>query len=242
MRKDVIVRDYSQSYINGVVNMKEKTNMLCGKMMDVEDEIRISYNYTVGDLTNVNTASSSHNVSYNFIKEKAITKLILDPSQTTLDNANLTKWIFELDTKYLLREYLYNEIYTNNPHSAFRDIRATDVPGGKINKSCYDYIDKNVMSRYQLKDFILWTSYFELKLGSVPGSGSNILNPEIKLLKQTPVFSFNAIPMVADVDSQKETVAMKPYNDGLVEISYKQKKSSQYYTFIWYYDAVFVKI
>lgn len=242
MRKDVIVRDYSQSYINGVVNMKEKTNMLCGKMMDIEDEIRISYNYTVGDLTNVNTASSSHNVSYNFIKQKAIKNLILDPTQSVLDKSNLTKWIFELDSNYLLREYLYNEIYTNNPHSPFREIRATDVSGGKINKSCYNYIDKNIISRYQLKEFILWTSYFELKLGSVPGSGSNILNPEIKLLYQTPTYSFNAIPMVADVDSQKETVAMKPYNDGLVEISYKQKKSSQYYTFIWYYDAVYTKI
>lgn len=242
MRRDTIVRDYFQSYVNGVVNMREKTNLLCGKMMDIEDEIRISYNYTAQDLTNVNTTSSSHNVSYNFIKQKAITKMAVDSSQSPLDNVNLTKWIFELDSKYLLREYLYNEIYTNNPHSPFREIRATDIAGGKINKSCYDYIDKNILSRYQLKEIILWASYFELKLGSVPGSGSNILNPEIKLLYQTPVYSFNAIPQVVDVDSQKETIAMKPYNDGLVEINYKQKKSSQYYTFIWYYDAVFEKI
>lgn len=242
MRKDTIVRDYSQLFINGVVNMREKTNMLSGKMMDIEDEIRVSYNYTVEDLSNINTASSSNNVSYNFIKQKAIKNLMLDPSQTSIDKSNLTKWIFELDTTYLLREFLYNEIYTNNPHSSFRDIRPGDLQGNKISKACYDYIDKNVISRYRLKDFILWTSYYELKLGSVPGSGSNILNPEIKLLYQTPVYSFNAIPGIANPDTEKETVAMKPYNDGLVEISYKQKKSSQYHTFIWYYDAVFEKI
>ncbi len=242
MRKDTIVRDYLQSNVNGVVNMHEKTNLLCGKMMDIEDEIRISYNYTSEDLANINTTSSSHNVSYNFIKQKAIKKLYPDSSQSPLDNVNLTKWIFELDSKYLLREYLYNEIYTNNPHSPFRQIRTTDVPGGKINTLCYDYIDKNILSRYQLKEIVLWVSYFELKLGSVPGSGSNILNPEIKLLYQTPVYSFNAIPMVSNPDSQKETVSIKPYNDGLVEINYKQKKSSQYYTFIWYYDAVYQKI
>jgi hypothetical protein len=242
MRKDTIVRDFAQLPINGIVNMREKTNMLCGKMMDIEDEIRISYNYTVADLSNLNAASSSNNVSYNFIKEQAIKRLYLDPSQSQIDNINLSKWIFELDTKFLLREYLYNEIYTNNPHSPFREIRAADINGGKINKLCYDYIDFNILSRYRLKDFILWTSYHELKLGSVPGSGSNILNPEIKLLYQKPVYSFNAIPSISDVDSQKETVATKPYNDGLVEIVYKQKKSSQYYTFIWYYDAVFERI
>lgn len=242
MRKDTIVRDYVQVPVTGINNMQEKTNMLCGKMMDVEDLIRISYNYTIADLTNFNTTNSSHNVSYNFVKQNAIKKLYLDPTQNTLDKNNLSKWIFELDTNYLLREYLYNEIYTNNPHSPFKLIRPEDLPNKKVNQMCYDYIDKNILSRYRLKEFILWTSYFELKLGSVPGTGTNTLNPELKLLYQTPIYSYTAIPAIEPVDSQKKTVATKPYTDGMYEISYKQEKSSQYYTFTWYYDAIFERI
>lgn len=263
MKKDSIVKDYINVPISGVYNMKEKSNMLCSKMMDIEDIVRISYNFTPGDIMDINnvstltadtiiSTSSLLDISHTFAKEKAIKTLYLDKSQTKLDSDTLTKWIFEFDSKFLLREYLYNEIYTLNPQSPFRQIPILNIPGNKINKLCYDYIDKNIMDRYRLKEFILWTAYFELKSNTVPGTGSDtILNPTINLLYKTPVFSFNAIPNTGsgtssttqtDIDKQKETIALKQYNDGLYEISYKQKKSSQYYTFLYYYDAIFERI
>lgn len=258
MKKSSIVDDYNNLPVSGVYNMQEKANMLVSKMMDIEDVVRVSYNFTPGDLDTLLTvanrpiADSLYNISHSFAKEKAIKTLHLDKSQTTLDSNNLSKWVFEFDSKFLLREYLYNEIYTLNPQSPFRLIPTNDIPGGKINKLCYDYIDKNIMDRYRLKDFILWTTFHELKDNIVPGTGTDpILNPQIKLLYQTPVYSFNAIPNVGsgtssatqpDIDKQKETIHMKQYNDGLYEINYKQKKSSQYYTFLWYYDAIYERI
>lgn len=263
MKKDSIVNDYINVPVSGVYNMKEKSNMLCSKMMDIEDVVRISYNFTPGDIMDINGittltpdkiihTNSLVDISHTFAKEKAITSLILDKSQTKLDSDTLTKWVFEFDSKFLLREYLYNEIYTLNPQSPFREIPILDIPGNKINKLCYDYIDKNIMDRYRLKDFILWTVYFELKNNTVPGTGSDPnINPTINLLYRTPVFSFNAIPNIGSttssttqsvIDKQKETIALKQYNDGLYEVSYKQKKSSQYYTYLWYYDAIYERI
>jgi len=263
MKKDSIVKDYINVPVSGVYNMKEKSNMLCSKMMDIEDVVRVSYNFTPGDIMDVSGNStltpnttiitnSLLDISHTFAKEKAIKTLYLDKSQIKLDSDTLTKWVFEFDSKYLLREYLYNEIYTLNPQSPFREIPIQDIPGNKINKLCYDYIDKNIMDRYRLKDFILWTTYFELKNNTVPGTGSDpILNPVITLLYKTPVFSFNAIPNIgsatssttqSNIDKQKETIALKQYNDGLYEVSYKQRKSSQYYTYLWYYDAIYERI
>lgn len=258
MKKNSIVRDYTNIPVSGVYNMQEKANMLCSKMMDIEDEVRISYNFTPSDLSLLSSpttrpfADSLYNTSNSFAKFKAVKSLYLDKSQTELDSNALSKWIFEFDSKYLLREYLYNEIYTLNPQSPFRQIPVKDVPGDKLGKLCYDYIDKNILDRYRLKDFILWTAYHELKNNTVPGTGSDpILNPQIKLLYKTPVYSFNAIPNIGtgtsystqpDIDKQKETISMKQYNDGLYEINYKQTKSSQYYTFLWYYDAIFERI
>jgi len=258
MKKNAIVKDYKNLPVSGINNMKEKANMLCSKMMDIEDVVRISYNFTPGDLDTLLTVSrrpeaeSLLNISHSFAKERAIKSLHLDKSQSQLDSNNLSKWVFEFDSLYLLREYLYNEIYTLNPQSPFRQIPIRDVNGGKISKMCYDYIDKNILDRYRLKDFILWTTYHELKNNVVPGTGTDpVLNPEIKLLYQTPVYSFNAIPNIGsgtssttqpDIDKQKETVSLKQYNDGMYEVYYKQKKSSQYYAFLWYYDAIFERI
>lgn len=260
MKKESIVKDYKNVPVSGVYNMKEKSNFLCSKMMDIEDTIRISYNFTSSNIQDTLTLApgplaiqkvflkSLLNISHSFIKQDAIKSLHVEKSQTELDSNNLTKWIFEFDSKRLLREYLYNEIYTLNPQSPFKLIPTNDIPGNKINTLCYDYIDKNIMDRYRLKEFILWTSYFQLKDNTVPGTGSDpVLNPVINLLYRTPVYSINALPNInstvqADIDKQKETVALKEYNDGVYEISYKQTKSSQYYTFLWYYDVIFEKI
>ena len=250
MRKEAIVREYSQLPVSGVFNMHEKANFLCGKMMDIEDQVRVSYNFTSADVGDLNTnptqnsyVSSLNSVSSGFIKQRAIRSLTENKTQSATDRTNLTKWIFEFDSNFLLREYLYNEIYTLNPDSPFKQIPLSATPNNKTNTLCLEYIDKNIIDRYKLKEFILWTSYFELKNGTVPGTGTDPnLNPEIKLLYKTPVYSFNAIPNVSAPDSQKEPVALKQYNDGLYEISYQQKKSSQYYTFLWYYDAIYERI
>jgi hypothetical protein len=258
MKKNAIVKDYRNIPVSGVYNMKEKSNMLCSKMMDIEDVVRVSYNFTPGDLSTLLTVSrrpeavSLLNISNSSTKERAVKSLTLDKSQTTLDSNNLSKWVFEFDSLYLLREYLYNEIYTLNPQSPFRQIPLNDVPGGKISSLCYDYINQNILDRYRLKEFVLWCTYHELKNNVVPGTGTDpLLNPQIKLLYQKPVYSFNAIPNIGsgtsyttqpDIDKQKETVSLKQYNDGLYEVYYKQRKSSQYYTFLWYYDAIYERI
>lgn len=264
MKKNSIVKDYTNTPVTGTANMKEKANFLCSKMMDIEDVVRISYNFTPGDIYHPVTKTpiltlngeveinSLLDISHSYSKELAIKSLHLDKSQSELDSNNLSKWIFEFDSKFLLREYLYNEIYTLNPESPFRQIPHNTMTGNKLGQLCYDYIDQNIMDRYRLKDFILWTTYFELKDNTVPGTGTdNVINPKINLLYKTPVFSFNAIPNLgsatssntqSDIDKQKETIALKQYNDGLYEVYYKQKKSSQYYTYLWYYDAIYERI
>ena len=192
--------------------------------------------------------NSLNNLSYNNIKENVIT-LTIDKSQIELDANNLTKWVFNFDSKKMLREYLYNEIYTLNPESAFKQINTNILENNKINKLCYDYIDKNILNRYKLKSFILWTTYHELKNNVVPGSGAGILNPIIKLLYKTPVFSILGIPntgtsntVTSAIDNQKEAISLKEYADGMYDIYYKQTRSSQFYTFLWYYDVIFEKI
>lgn len=247
MRKDGIVRDFKNAPVYGAYVMREKTNFLCGKMMDIEDTVRITYPYTYDELLGLialgaageSMAKSASNYSYDELKKKYIT-VKADPAQATQDaNAN-TRWIFEFDSKSLLRDYLYNEIFTINPASPFKQIPLEQTPANNVSTLCKDYIDANVMDRYRLKEFILYAEYYELKTGTIPGTGGGFDTP-VQLLYKNPVFHLIAIPD-ADPDKKKETIAQKEYSDGFYEIAYKQRKSSQFYTFVYYYDVIFEKI
>lgn len=243
MRKDSIIKDYKNLSVPGTYVMKEKTNFLCGKMMDIEDQVRITYDFTFNELVNLSTldANSALSFSYNGIKQNSILSLTEDKTQNTnISNSN-TVWVFEFDSKQLLREYLYNEIYTLNPQSPFKQIDLSLTPLNNLNQLCIDYIDQNLLDRYRLKEFILWTSYYDLKLNIVPGTGTSLLNPELKLLYKTPIYDIHAIPE-SNADAQKETISLKPYVDGKYEIYYKQTKSSQFFTFLYYFDVVYEKI
>lgn len=243
MRKDSIVKDYKNLSVPGTFVMKEKTNFLCGKMMDIEDTIRISYDYTFNELLNLSTleANSVLSFSYDGIKQNSILSLTEDKTQSTSESNSNTKWIFEFDSKMLLREYLYNEIYTLNPQSPFKQITQDLTPSDNINQLCMEYIDTNVLDRYRLKEFILWTEYYDLKMNTVPGTGTSLLNPELKLLYKTPIFNIKAIPET-NADKSKQTISTKEYLDGKYEIYYKQTKSSQFSTFLYYFDVIFEKI
>jgi len=255
MRKYAIVQEFKNISKPGTYIMKEKTNFLCGKMMDIEDEIRISYNFTHDEIYNSlnppiqlstqeisdinNSVMNINNMSYDNIKKNKIT-LIEDPTQSTIDSNGNTKWIFQLDSNGLLLDYLYNEIYTLNPHSQFKQIPLNLSPSNSINELCINYIKENILDRYRIKEFILWTKYYELKLNNVPGiSGAGINN--VPLLYKTPQFSLIAIPN-ENIDKNKETISMKKYIDDFYDISYKQTKSSQFYTFLYYFDVIYEKI
>lgn len=224
MRKYPIVRDYKDQPLAGTLNMKEKTNFLCSKMMDIEDTIRIR--------------SKIDTDTYDHFKKEAITSLVMDKNQTKQEEDTLTKWIFTFDSVALLREYLYNEMFTENPHSVFNSILDIYATNNKLSMSCFEYIDANVLNRYKVKEFIMWAQYYELKLKSVPGYNN------LTLFKKTPTYHFSARPIgtLADIDKQKQTISSKDYSDGTTEIGYKQTKSSQYFTYVYYYDVIYERI
>ena len=232
MRKDSIVRDFKNIPVGGVINMQETTNFLMSKIMDIEDTIRVS--------------SSATTDIYDPIKFASILSITPDPKQNSTDANQLTQWLIEFDGKNLLREYLYNEIYTDNPFSVFKQLDSSLINGNKNNLACYDYIDKNLIDRYNLTDFIFWTQFYSLKNLTIPGSGSSPEDPLVNILYKTPVYNYRA----RDTDAKKQTVNIKEYADGTSEIAYKQNvtgtnqtiASSQYSTFIYYFDVIYTRI
>lgn len=252
MRKKAIINDFRNRPYPGSLVMDETNNFMCSILMDIDDEIRITYNYNSEDLLNLhqNTLEMFSDISYDNLKRDNITYKI-DENQSSFDNDKNTSWIFNLDAKNLLREYLYNEIYTINNQSPFRKIPENIISSEQISDLCYDYIDKNVLNKYELSEFVLWTKYYDLNLNTVPGTGTGTgivgeLNERIDILQKTPKFTFFAIPTktqnnidIINPDIHKESINIKKTIDDCYDISYKQTKSSQYTTFIFYYDVIF---
>lgn len=251
MRKKSIINDFKNKPLPGSLIMDKTTNFMNGILMDIDDIIRISYYYTINDLgLSNNILKNLSNINYDTLKKQSIT-IKEDTRQSSFDNEKNTSWLFKLDSKNLLREYLYNEIFVLNNNSPFRQIPTTVINENDLGNLCYEYIDKNILSMYEVSEFILWTQYFDLNLNTVPGSGSGTgvagdINPSIKLLYKTPEYSFRAIPQTQniniDIDNQKESITLRNLNNGIYEIGYKQTRSSQFQTFIYYYDVIFSKI
>lgn len=223
MRKYSLIKEYRQSSLNGTFNMHEKTNFLCGKGMDIQDEIRLS---SISATTGLD--------KYDDIKKLGIKSIEIEKNQTQQEKDNLTKWKLTLDGNLLLTEYLYHEIYTDNYFSVFKGINDNIVKNKKTNIACYDYIRLNLLDRYKIKEVILWATYYDLKLGFTPGT------EQIQLLKQTPVYDFSAKPTTTP-DDDKQTVSVKTYTDGIIEVDYKQTKTSQQFTFLYYFDIIFIR-
>lgn len=223
MRKYTIVKDYKNVPLHGTLNMFEKTNFLCGKGMDIQDEIRLS-----------SISATTQLDKYYDIKRLGIKAIEIEKNQSQQEKDNLTKWKITLDGNQILTEYLYHEIFTDNAFSVFKQISNEDTRAQKVNMACYDYIKLNILDRYKLKEIVLWATYYDLKLGKTPGT-----NP-VQLLKQSPVYDFRARPST-NADASKQITSIKTYSDGTIELDYKQTKTSQQYTFLFYYDAIFVR-
>lgn len=229
MKKKSIIADFKNIPYPGTFNQIEKTNFITGKGMDIQDSIRIR---------SLDIFSSNTYDQFEELKRSAIKSIILAKDQTDADKLGLAKWVIEIDTTYLLREYLYNQIYTENTNSAFNLLTNDIVANQKISQACYSYIDNNLMNRYGIKDVIFWTKFYELKFNVTPDTY------QIPLLKNSPVYSFNAKPTGTslDIDKAKSIISTKTYNNGLLELNYKQIKPSQYETFLYYYDIVFYRL
>lgn len=221
MIKNSITQNYNNNPVEGTVNAKELTNFLCGKCMILEDTISIS---------SVDSSSVNDGIKYNAIK------LNIDPSQNITEKNLLTNWIIDLDSNYLLTEYLYNEIFTQNPHS---DFHAFDLH--TVSRQCKNYIKFNLLDKYKLKEILFWSDYFSLNLNTVPGSGSSAVNPLINLRQFSPVYSYLAKPNT-NATLLKDNIAIDSYLNGNYKLKYKQKQSSQDYTFIYYFDAIYERI
>lgn len=248
MKKFPYVKEYSNEPVSGLKVMKEQSSFLMSKMMDIEDIINITFTNSIDDLNDYNNNTNNQTFlkklfdlkeqySYDLIKQQCVT-LTEDNTKLTEDNNFLTNWIFTLDSNKLLKDYLYHELIVYNKNKSFNDIQKI-YPNEDITQLVKNYIDDNIISKYRFKSFKLYTKYYDLKDNIVNSLTNNVLDKDVKLYQKKPVFDIKAIPLNKN---QIEVISIKPYVDGIFNITYKQQTSSKLKTFLYYFTVLFEKI
>lgn len=247
MKNYPYIKEYKNIPVPGIEIMNEQSSFMMSKMMDIEDEIHITYSLNPDDLKIYNMVENTLPInnnkllyydvkkmySYDNLKQKYIT-LSEDNEQKTNDKNFNTSWVFNINTTGLLKEYLYHELYVYNKSNEFFNITNDNYIISDLVKS---YIEHNILKKYRFKTFKLYVKYFPLSDNKVSAISS--IDNDVQLLSKKPEFDIKAIPNNLN---EIEIVSIKPYLDGVFNIYYKQLKSSNLFTFIYYYDIIYEKI
>jgi len=238
MKSDLIITRFKTQPIVGTVSPYEQKTFFGSKMIDIEDEIIIDEsNIQYSEIFN---SENSNNNGYQYYEDidnlekiylvnlsytKYIHHSIDLMSQSDMDLQNNTNWTLLISWKDILTDYLF---YRLKEVRTFKCIKYTDVLSENINLYIREYIDKNLLNRYQFSKLNLYIEY-------LPLDNDNInIKPNLQF---DPLFTVNV---------KKDTNLITNVNaivyDDIIDVKYKQTQSSKTYKFNYYFDIVLTKI
>lgn len=238
MKNNLILSKYITEGVQGTKSVYDNRTYFGSKMVDVEniifvDNSVIQYTEVYDDIDKRNSGYQYYNDIYNIEKEYLImlddvkneNQRITLLSQHSIDLTINTNWLLVINWKIILEEYLF---YKLKESRTFKAVKYSDTIKENINIYIRDYIQQNLMNRYDFKGIDLYIEYIEL----------NQYDKEKDVnLSYNPVF---------DISVRKESNRINNANltkfSELLNINYKQTESSKTYTFKYYFDLYYNRI
>jgi hypothetical protein len=247
MKNSLIIKKYDVVAENGVKSAKDIKCFFGSKLIDIEDIIYVNNNsilYSeVVDKINIkndhyqnfdnNIVQPETNIlkSLDDVKYENHSIDIYTQNDPKLDSINKNfEWIFIIDAKNILKEYLFLRLKESR---SFKTIKSDDLIERNINSYIYNYIDTNLLNRYNILDVTFYISYFDVI------SDSNIYS---KQYLKSPNFNktiFKDSNMVKNIN-----IITPDYLNNLdkVKIIFNQTKDYNRYKFDYYFTISYKKI
>lgn len=233
VKKSYLAAEFIYSPIYGTFNMKEQKSFFGSKGMDIEDQILINESSTTffeDALTKEQSSTSGSEVlnsNYNFNQLKSIYHTIEQKKlQTDLERKELTKWIIKLNTRQLLKDYLFAQI---KKARTFEDVLNINTAPNKVDLAIQSYIDLNLIDRYEIERVDFYVQYFSLE----EDPALNQYNPLYSLsVKQNKIANAGGAMQTTNFSLTGNI------KDNNVEIEYVQTKNSLDYKYDYYFDLV----
>lgn len=241
MKSNLILKKFNVNSVPGTMNQKELRTFFGGKMIYTEDNIYINddaikFSQVVADYNNgyqyyntdtIPTAWETY-FNENLSDLKANNQKISLYSQTSSEINNNTRWQITINGSNILRNYLFFKI---KEQRVFKIIRENDIYSHNINNAIYEYIDKNIFSRYRLDKVDFYVSYYDITQQSTYQNIALQFNPK-----------FNESVYRKENLTNINVSGYDPYKFDTINILFNQAKPSNKFGFDYYFDLIFTKI
>lgn len=228
MRKNYISPEYKYLTRNGTLNMEESTSFFGSKMLDIEDFLVLDNSNVVyfqnesGEQLNLNLEKNNTPILYNTVEDKKNNHLIdIDSSQNSIQLENNTRWLLEIDLKKILSNYLFAVLKQSR---TFEGIQNNATLFNNVNDAIKQYIDYNVINRYDFSTIEFYVEYVPL---STQGR-----------LRFTNLF--REINVISNITTRIQSSTN--FDKSKLKISFNQEKPSTSHVFDYYFVLNFVKI
>lgn len=249
MKDNLMLKKWKTETINGTFNLLEEKTFFGTKVMDIEDYIDITdksilYSQVyINDDVNINNMLNN-GYQYNEVNDFSETLFIIDVVQIKNENHTIkklmqnsidekfnTRWEININIKNILTEYLFGKI---KEARTFKSLNYKNFSNKNINKSIYEYINKNLLDRYEFDSIELYVKYIDVKESVIYTQTSiKLFDP---LFNQSIEMSKNKITN-ANMDLNLFLDLLSP-----IKVIYYQTESSSDFKFDYYFNLHFKKI
>ena len=234
MKSDLNIRKFQKIPSFGTRTAKEIKSFFGSKLIDIEDNILINnisiqYYDVPDDIGDINEHYQ------NFVINNMETRVIRSLDDVKFENHTINinsnynnnlSWVINIDSKKILRDYLFLRLKESR---IFKCIKNENLKNRNIDNYIYDYIDINLLNRYNINYIKFYTEYFSV------GENTN------KLIND-PKFNKNVYYVENEVKNINITTPDYLNNLGNVKMIYNQIKLYQEYKFDYYFTIAYKKI
>ena len=231
MRRTYISPEFEYSRVYGTFNMKEESSFFGSKMLEIEDILDLN-NQSIIYYQNLNKEqidleieTSLSPVVYSLSDDKKNNHtLILDDNQSESQRNSQTKYIMTIQLKTILENYLFA---TLKQYRTFDGVRNNMCFNNNVNFSIKEYISKNILDRYKFEKVELYTRYIDLRDQNVRRFINNWYSSDDIIVKEN---------ILSKIQTETE------FDESVIKVLFSQEKSSQQYSFEYYFKLSWVKL
>lgn len=230
MRRNYISPEFTYKPVFGTLNMREQSTFFSSKMIEIDDILEfhnqglIYYQNGRKEQLDFDIEKSLAPVVYSVADDKKNNhQLIIDDSQSDSQRNNLTKYILTIDLKTLLNNFLFA---TLKQYRTFEGVRNNMCYTNDVSYSIKEYVTKNIVDRYKFSKLELYLKYIDLREQNVRRF-SNTWNSSDEMSQDQY--------LVKKIETETE------YDFSSVRVRFNQEKSSQQYSFEYYFKLFWEK-
>jgi hypothetical protein len=229
MRRTYISPEFDYKPVYGSLTMEETSVFFGSKMIKIEDSVDILnenliYNQlNTGEQIDESSELNLPQIIYDSTLNKKFNhKISLDLDQTDFQKENSAKW----EARIELRDILTNHLFAILKNArTFEGLKNDMVLSGGVDSSIYDYIIKNILSRYSYTKMDLFLEYIDL------------CNDDT--LQYAVVYDYN----IEKAEKKFEKFSQEVSPDGkFLDISFNQEKPAYAFSFRYYFNLYFEKL